>query len=230
MNIKLTHKIIYGDCIETLKNMDDNSIDLILTDPPYGLNIVKNSVVGHNKGVKSILRNYGNQEWDKERLQKNYFNEILRISKNQIIFGGNFYTDYLYVNQCWLVWDKQIPKGFKKAQNELCWTSFKSYSRIYSVLWHGMIRVDNEERFHPTQKPVKLLEKILLDFSSEDDTIMDPFLGSGTTCIAAERIGRSSIGIEISKEYCEISYKRLKEKVRQGKLLREPSTIEKIGF
>lgn len=174
---RLTHKIICGDCIEVMKEMEMEmeSVDLVVTDPPYGLNIVKNSVVGHNKGVASSLKDYGKQVRDTTRISKNYFDEIFRISKNQIIFGGNFYTDYLPVNACWLVWDKVIPKGFQKAQFELCWTSFKSYNRIYKHMWNGMIREDNEKRMHPTQKPVKLLQDILTDFSKINNLILDPF-------------------------------------------------------
>lgn len=138
-----------------------------------------------------------------------------------MIFGGNYFTDKLPVNKCWICWDKQIPKGFTKAQIELLWTNSTTYSRIYSVLWHGIIRdrlPDQQERKHPTEKPYRLMNMLVSDFSKKDDLIFDPFLGSGTTAVACEKLGRHWIGIEISEKYCEIAARRIDNEAKQGKL------------
>ena len=198
-----------GNCIEGMKKIPDKSIDLIVTDPPYGINIARNGTVG--VGVKAKLKDYGRQTWDSKPPSKTYFTEMLRISKLAIIFGGNYFTDKLPPSKCWLCWDKKIPKNFKKAQIELCWTNSKSYSRTYTVLWNGMIRDKSgtdKERYHPTQKPVKLIKMILEDFSNENDVVLDPFLGSGTTLRACKELNRIGLGFEIAPEYEKIIRKR----------------------
>jgi len=212
--------ILYcGDCLEIMKKIPEKNIDLVLTDPPYGINIAKDGTVGVERKAK--LTNYGKQTWDFAPPNKEVFDTMLRISKKSIIFGGNYFTDKLPVSKCWLCWDKKIPKNFTKAQIELMWTNMTTYSRIYSVLWHGMIREryrGDEQRFHPTQKPVKLICDLLRDFSANNSLILDPFIGSGTTAVACEQLNRRWIGIEINEEYCEITKKRISVEVRQKKL------------
>lgn len=203
-------KLIHGDCLEEMKKMADKSVDLVLTDPPYGIGIAKSGTIGVE--VKAELKQYQVSDWDNKTPTQEYFNEILRIAKTAIIFGGNYLTDKLPPNKCWICWDKRIPKGFTKAQIELCWTNSTSYSRLYSVLWNGMIRdrsMGNETRFHPTQKPTGIIKYILNDFSKENNIIFDPFMGSGTTGVACKELGRKFIGIEINKEYYEIAKKRI---------------------
>lgn len=208
------NKVHCCDCLEFMKEIPDNSVDLVLTDPPYGIGIASKGTIGVE--VMAKLKEYKKSDWDKFSPTQEYFNEMLRVSKVAIIFGGNYFTDKLPKNKCWIVWDKKIPKGFTKAQIELCWTNSTSYSRIYSVLWNGMIRdrsEGNEERYHPTQKPTTLIKMILNDFSKQDDIVLDCFVGSGSTLVACKELSRKFIGIEISEEYCKIANERLRQEM-----------------
>jgi len=201
------NKVIQGDCIEVMQHIPDKSIDLVLTDPPYG--------IGADKGVGgygcSKTDNHYTDDWDNKTPSLDTFNEMLRISKNTIIFGGAFFTDKLPVNGHWIVWDK---KGDIEFQNpfgdcELAWTNFDKKSvKKYTVIQQGFIAKD-KARFHPTQKPVQLFCEILQDYSKEAALILDPFLGSGTTAVACKRLNRRFIGIEISEKYCQIARDRL---------------------
>jgi site-specific DNA-methyltransferase (adenine-specific) len=143
---------------------------------------------------------------------KEIFTEIFRISKNQIIFGGNYFIEYLKNGPCWLVWDKDNSGNF--ADCELAWTSFDTAVRKFTWRWNGMLQQDmkhKEKRYHPTQKPIPLFEQILRMYSKPTDLILDPFLGSGTTAIACEQLGRKWIGIEKEPKYCEIARERIKQ-------------------
>ena len=202
--------LLQGDCLDEMKKMPDKSVDLVLTDPPYGIDIASKGTVGVGGAAK--LKDYGSNSWDKVAPPQYYFDEILRISKMAIIFGGNYFSDKLPKSKCWICWDKQIPKGFTKAQMELAWTNSTTYSRIYSTLWNGMIRnkrFGDEERYHPTQKSVQIIKYILQDFSEQNQTILDPFMGSGTTGVACKELGRNFIGIEIEPKYFEIAQRRI---------------------
>ncbi len=208
-------KLYNGDCLDVMQELDDKSIDLILTDPPYGIGTAKNGKVGGEKVCK--VTNYKPQKWDSKIPDYKVFNKMKIISENQIIFGGNFFVEYLSNSSCWIVWDKYITGYF--ADCELAWTSFNRSVKKYSVMWNGMIRVEKEyKRTHPTQKPIRLLAQILNDFSKENELILDPYLGSGTTAIACERLNRRWIGIEINQEYCDIAVGRIKKETAQYKL------------
>lgn len=196
---KLEWKI--GDCIALMQEYSDNHFDLILTDPPYGINICSSGKIGgDNRNVKAT--NYGIIIWDQKRIDKEYFDEMLRVSKNQIIFGGNYYTDYLPPTPCWIVWDKDNSGNF--ADCELAWTSFKTAVRMIKYRWNGMLQgnmKNKEKRVHPTQKPLPLFKWILEKYSNEGDLICDPFLGSGTTLEACYQTGRNCIGFEIDPRW-----------------------------
>ncbi len=210
--------ILYcGDCLEILKRISDKSIDLILTDPPYG--------IGADKGVGwggcAPPRHY-KDEWD-TRLESSYFVELLRVGKHAMVFGGNFYTDMLPQSNHWVVWDK-IGGMFSQKRSisdaELIYTTFKKNSvRKFIVIQQGFI-AEERERFHPTQKPVKLIKMILIEYSNENDVICDPFLGSGTTAIACEKLNRHWIGIEKEEKYCEIAKIRIEEELKKPRLFR----------
>ena len=203
-----------------MKEIPDKSIDLVLTDPPYGLGAADKNFIRYKKQTGRSLCvsgiKYIPDTWDVLPSQ-DYFDEIINVSKNQIIFGGNFFN--LPPSPCWIVWDKDNGKN-KYADCELAWTSFRSAVRKIRFKWHGMFQEDmthKEERVHPTQKPVKLIEWCLLNYSKPGDLILDPFLGSGTTAVACKRTGRNFIGIEKEPKYVEIALKRL-EKVNNAKL------------
>jgi site-specific DNA-methyltransferase (adenine-specific) len=221
------NKIYCADCLDFMKVMEDNSVDLVLTDPPYGIGITgkvggdapfgsKGTKIGGNNIVES--KEYHAFD-DSKRPDKEYFYQIQRISKNQIIFGGNYFADVLPASSCWLVWDKDNTGNF--ADCELCWTSFKTAVRIYKHRWNGMLQEDmkhKEKREHPTQKPEKLIRKIIEDYSEEGQTIFDPFLGSGTTAVACINTGRNFIGIEKDEDYFKIAQRRIKDAQEQGRI------------
>jgi site-specific DNA-methyltransferase (adenine-specific) len=158
--------------------------------------------------------------FDDNKISKEFFDEIKRISKNQIIFGGNYYTEYLESTQGWIVWNKKGDGRYSNdfADGELAWTSIEKPLKIYHYLWTGMIQQDmknKEKRIHPTQKPVDLFGQILRDYSNENDLILDCFSGSGTTAIACHRLKRRFICIEKDKDYYEASVKRLEDERKQ---------------
>ena len=195
------NKVICGDCLSVMKHIPDGAVDLVLTDPPYGIGADK------KKAHSSIRDNpkWERTTWDKERPSREYFNEILRIGKKVAIWGGNYFTDYLPVSSGWVVWSKpQADTGFSLADGELCWTTeefslrIKKYSR-------------RDGNSHPTQKPISLMEYCIDKFTQPNDLILDPFLGSGTTAVACKQLGRRFIGIEISKDYCKIAEDRLRQ-------------------
>lgn len=205
--------IVYNeDCLETMKRMPDKSIDLVLTDPPYGINAhKKRGDTGKNSHIKQ--KDYKGGEWDILIPQKEIFYEIFRISKRAIIFGGNYFIDNLYNTSSFIVWDK-VNGDNLYADCELAWTNFPSAVRKYEFRWHGFLQQDmanKEERHHPTQKPVELFKMILRDYALKNDykTIYDPFMGSGTTAIACKSLGLDYIGSELDKDYFEIINKRL---------------------
>lgn len=183
----------------------------MLTDPPYGVKAVQSG--GHNSGHKAgnqMCRDnvyepiIGDDTTDTARAN---YDVSLMFSENQIIFGGNYFTDFLPPSRCWIVWDKKVAGSF--ADGELAWTSFDRNLRIYEHMWSGMRRegdreVEGKKRVHPTQKPVGMLADILKDFSDEGDTILDCFGGSGSTLIACEQTHRICYMCELSEHYCDV--------------------------
>ena len=162
------NKITLGDCLEVMKQLPDKCIDLILTDPPYGINA--NSMQMGRNGHK-LPR--ANSEWDSETPKDEVFLEMFRVSKNQIIFGGNYFTEYLKPTKAWIIWDKIGSLNLKNnfSECELIWTSLKNVTKKITFIQQGFINDDKEEnkfRFHPTQKPLKLFEMILRDFAAPE--------------------------------------------------------------
>ena len=206
--------------------MPDKSVDLVLTDPPYGISINKMSFTKNEKVVKNALCNStdyrGMAEWDTERIAKEYFVEMFRISKNQIIFGGNYYTDMLPPTNGWIIWDKITNIKYRNlfADCELAWCS-KGVARIYPWLWKGMIQENmknKDRRIYPTQKPVGLFCNLLMDFTKETDLVFDPFMGSGTTGVSCANLGRRFVGCEINPKSFEIAKKRIEAARAQTRL------------
>lgn len=212
MNVeKITNQIINDDCINIIKQLPDKCVDLILTDPPYGINESSKNHKSRSKLAKA--KDYGRKNWDNKIPEKIYFDEMMRVSKRAIIFGGNYFVEYLKNSSCWIVWDKNNGNN-DFADCELAWTNFTTAVRKYDWTWNGMLQqnMKNKDiRIHPTQKPRGLLEKILLDYSKENDLILDCFSGSGTTAVACYNTNRRFICIEKDKEYYEKSLERLKE-------------------
>lgn len=227
----ITNKIICADCLDILKQLPDKCVDLVLTDPPYGINMARTTnCVSHldyqgrtKKGFYS-KKLHETKDWDKKTPQKGVFDEIRRVSKNQIIFGGNYFADCLPTSRGWIFWDKKehSTQGKNFADGELAWTSFDKNIKKYVFGWIGLDYINNRKgdiKIHPTQKPSDLFGQILRDYSNENDLILDCFSGSGTTAIACHRLNRRFICIEKDKNYYESSVKRLEDEQRQYKLL-----------
>ena len=216
--------LYHGDCLEVMGQLNDN-FDLCLTDPPYGINMSGAHQDNHTK--KARTTKYKDFKWDSNIPQKEIFECIIKLTKNQIIFGGNYFIEYLKNSSCWLVWDKR-NEGSNFADCELAWTSFNTAVRKFSFRWNGMLQEDmknKEKRFHPTQKPVELFRQILEKYSEENQIILDPFAGSGTTALACIRSNRKFIIIEREKEYCDIIVNRIKEEIKKPKKVKTSRTL-----
>ena len=199
--------IYHGDCREILPQLP--KVDLVLTDPPYGINIAKTGKVGGRQLAN--VKQYMASDWDKYRLDRETLTMIREASVNQIIFGGNYIADLLPPSSCWLVWDKDNSGNF--ADCELMWTSFNKAVKLYKWRWNGMLQEprNKEYRYHPTQKPTGLLKAILVDHPA--DVTLDPFVGSGSVLVACKSLNRKCIGIEIEEKYCEMAAKRCSQGV-----------------
>jgi site-specific DNA-methyltransferase (adenine-specific) len=196
------NQIIHGDCLEVMKTFPDKSVDLVLTDPPYGLNSrMKGGTWGGNDMYKAMTEEGG---WD-ELIPQEYFDEIYRISKNQIIWGGNYYS--MPPSRCWLAWEK-TEKMDTLADFEMAWTSFDKLAKMFKAR-----RNPDGKRNHPTQKPVDLMKWCLQKFSNENDLILDPFGGSCTTAVACKQLKRNYICIEKEAKYVSICHERLKQEL-----------------
>lgn len=195
-----------GDCLELMKEIPDKSIDLIITDPPYG----KKADKGTNGFGSAKNRKYKGG-WDSKIPEKAVFDEMFRVAKNAIIFGGNYFTQYLPPSNCWIFWDKKGDVAFQNpfADGELIYTTFTK--PVKKIVFHqqGFITDSKDKRYHPTQKPSELVQMLIEQFSNEGDTILDPFLGSGTTAVAAVNTNRHYIGFELDPGYFNVACKRL---------------------
>lgn len=205
------NKVHNVDCLEFMRVLPDNHFDLIVTDPPYGINIASNGSVGGGKLAQ--VKDYGENNWDKEIPSKEVFDEMKRISKNQIIFGGNYMTEHLDPSPCWVVWDKNNTGNF--ADCELAWASFNTAVRKFKHTWNGMLQEQmnwKEKRFHPTQKPVALGRWLLETYANKGDKIFDPFAGSGSFLVACKQLGYEFVGCEREEKYCKVIEERLSQK------------------
>jgi len=194
-------KIHCADCLELMRDWPDGCVDLVLTDPPYGIDFGKAGGFCASHGWGPWRENV---EWDIERPPKAAFDLMLRLGKHQIIWGGNYFTDYLPRTMRWLVWDKG-QREFSLADCEFAWNDEWKASRIFNYP-RGCALKDGKQ--HPTQKPLALMEWCL-DFYPDAAVILDCYSGVGTTCVAAKKLGRRFIGIDISPEYCKIARERL---------------------
>jgi DNA modification methylase len=204
-----------GDCLGFLSSLQSGGVDVVITDPPYGIgeSSVKNSTRSKMVSVKNSTRskmvsvkNYGEYLWDK-KLSREYIDAILRVGKHQVIFGGNYYADWLPPSSSWIVWDKLNSGDF--ADCELAWTSHKKAIRKFAYMWNGCFKQKPEERFHPTQKPLSLMLWVVENYSKLGDTVLDPFMGSGTTGVACAILGRNFMGCDNREDYYQISKRRI---------------------
>ena len=202
--------IYHGDCREILPQLP--KVDLVLTDPPYGIKQDRGANTGGRDGFgNNIKRNPNRYEggWDQERPHESTIRAILSASDNAIVWGGNYFADLLPVNGKWLVWDKeQTMPTYSDA--ELAWTNLSGVSvKMFRYNGSGLMAKE-KNRQHPTQKPVSLI-LWCLRFFPDVKTILDPYLGSGTTLVAAKQLGKKGTGIEINEKYAEIAARRLQQ-------------------
>jgi len=203
---------ITNECnMELMARYEDNHFDLAIVDPPYGIDWM-NQI--QNPNTKANWKSYKNKEWDKETPTPEYFKELFRVSKNQIVWGGNYMVENLYSSPCWILWDKM--QEFTGAVFEMAWSSFKSPSRAFRM---SRIEAYSKGKIHPTQKPVKLYEWILMNYAKEGDKILDTHLGSGSIALACHNLGYDLTACELDKEYFEASQKRLKQHTAQLRLI-----------
>lgn len=201
-----------GDCREIVPGLQ--RVDAVVTDPPYGIGEAK----GKNKsrGKLAISKDYGADSWDDQPAPDWLMMLLREQSQWQIIFGGNFYA--MPPSSCWLVWDKENGQS-DFADCELAWTNLPKAVRLKRWMWNGMLRAGGEDRGdHPTQKPIKVMEWAITLLPEPAQTILDPFMGSGTTGVACVGLGRSFTGIERKREYFDAACKRIEAAYAQQRL------------
>jgi len=211
-------KITNEDNMQLMARYEDNHFDLAIVDPPYGIGYDGNTTVKGKAGKASTFSNkqhHKKKDWDSERPSLEYFTELQRVSKNQIIWGGNYFADLLPAKKGWIYWDKKITNANNTnySDGELAWTSFDCVLRKFIYDWIGFGYLNNlqkEKKIHPTQKPVKLYEWLLMNYAKDGDKILDTHLGSGSIAIACHNLKFDLTACELDKDYYEAALKRLK--------------------
>jgi DNA modification methylase len=209
------HRLMCGDStsIDAIEKLTEKqSIDMVFTDPPYGVAVVKDGMVGADFGVakKGNYKPIIGDETTDTAIEA--YNACVSIgAKKIVLWGGNYFSNKLPPSSCWLVWDKRGDSGIVNtfADCELAWTNMTSPARVHKQLWNGMIREgEKDKRVHPTQKPVALCEWGITNYTDKDASILDLFLGSGSTLMACEKTNRKCFGMEMSPDYCDVIIKR----------------------
>ena len=198
-------QITNEDNMDLMARYPDNYFDLAIVDPPYGIGV--NMQMGKKKGE---LGRYKKKSWDNSIPSEAYFKELFRVSKNQVIWGGNYFTSHLTPSMGWIVWNKLVPAGVSFSDFEMAWTSFNQAAKMANLAYCGFIGLD-DKRIHPTQKPPKLYKWILDKYAKQGDKILDTHLGSGSIAIACHDYGFDLTACELDKEYYEAALKRLKQ-------------------
>jgi len=203
-------ELINGDCMDYMKELKDNAFDLAIVDPPYG--------IGRDGSLKSTSKHGGRKKhdfkgWDNSIPDEVYFNELFRVSKNQIIWGANYFTKYLPASMGWIFWDK--GQRICNSDGELAYTSF---NRALRVVEYNRVELLKEGTIHPTQKPIVLYEWLLINYAEKGQKILDTHLGSGSSAIAADILGFDFVGCELDKDYYSDAKLRLENHQRQLKL------------
>lgn len=208
------------DCMDGMKEFSDGYFDLAIVDPPYGIG--ENGDKNHTRGKLAKAKDYKSFiGMDINPPNEKYFNELFRVSKNQIIWGANHFISKMPFNSsCWIVWDKDNGNN-DFADCELAWTSFSTAVRKIKYRWNGMLQQNmkhKENRIHPTQKPVALYEWLLNSYAKPGDIILDTHVGSASSLIACYRTNHPYVGFELDKHYYNLSKKRLDAEMAQMRL------------
>lgn len=210
------------DCMVYMKGCSDKQFDLAIVDPPYGIGVHKMNFTQNRKGGLAQRRDYSSiGDWDKEIPKKAYWKELMRISKNQIIWGGNYFS--LPPTKGWIFWDKRTDAKYNTdyADGELAWTSFNKPLRCFRWLWNGMLQqnMKNKQiRIHPTEKPKALYEWLLMNYATEGDEIIDTHLGSGSIAMACWNMKYNLVGMDTNSAYVKAAQKRFDDYRKQLKL------------
>lgn len=223
--MKVTDKITITneDNMELMARYPDKYFELAIVDPPYGIDHA-------NKAGKTSGQKYGNaaakkrtytaKDWDKKTPEQMYWDELFRVSKNQIVWGGNYFSEYLNSKSSWIVWDKENGDN-NFSDCELAWTSFGGKLNLFKNCWNGMIQHDmknKQERIHPTEKPYRLYKYCLEKYAKQGDKILDTHLGSGSIAIACHDYGFELTACELDKEYYDKAIERIKNHTAQQSL------------
>ncbi len=213
-------ELLNMDCMEYMKKCKDNEFDLAIVDPPYGIGESGEKTVSRNR--IAVAKNYKSfYGGDLKPEGKEYFSELKRTSKNQIIWGANHFMQNIKLgSSCWIVWDKDNG-GSDFADCELAYTSFKTAVRMFRFKWAGMLQGDmknKEVRIHPTQKPIKLYNWLLKNYAEKGQRILDTHLGSASSAIAAHYFGCDFVGTEIDENYYRLAVERFNQETKQKAL------------
>ena len=211
-----------GDCMEVMAGFPDGYFDLAIVDPPYGIGWDGDNLAEYNtkscdawKGRKP--KGYERKSWDDSRPGKEYFEELKRVSKNQIVWGGNYFSDHLPPSGGWIVWDKQVVMP-TFSDGELAWNSVKNSVQFIRLLWAGYRKCEETSRIHPTQKPVKLYSWLLATYAKPGQRVLDTHLGSGSHAIAAHYAGIHLTACEIDPDYFHAAKARIERETRQTEI------------
>ena len=202
--------LIHGDCLQALKSYGDNYFDVAIVDPPYGIGFSSKKQSNFGKG--GINHEY--KGWDEEIPKAEYWEQLFRVSKNQIVWGANYMTEFLKPSRCWISWYKM--QEFSTNEFELAWTSFDGTCKQFNL--SRVQAYAGSNKIHPTEKPIKLYKWLLENYTSEGDLILDTHLGSGSIAIACHQMKRKLIGYEIDADYYQKACKRFEEQTRQTAL------------
>ena len=210
--------LFHADCMEVLKQTPDNYYSLSIVDPPYGLDLANmNMGIGTSKKASKIQnRKWKPKDWDKNAPTAEYFEQLFRVSKNQIIWGGNYFE--LPPCKNYIIWDKEMPKGLSFADCEMAWTSFSNAPKMFRYSAY----LGKNDKFHPTTKPIALYDWILSKYAKQGDKILDTHFGSGSIALAVDRANRLDnmnlhlTACEIDLDYVNASIKRISESIKQG--------------
>lgn len=206
-------QLFNGDCLEAMKKMKDNEFDLAIVDPPYGINRSGQTKITCKK-PKHNRKYFENKQWDSSTPNEDYFNELFRVSKNQVIWGANYFTQYIPRSMGWIVWDKG-QYDLSMSDGELAFSSFERALRIFNKNRSALAK---EGTIHPTQKPVALYTWLLDKYAKPGDLILDTHLGSGSIAIACHNLGFDLVGYELDQDYFQAAKHRLEEHQKQLRL------------
>jgi DNA modification methylase len=211
------HRLLCNDSTDSeavAKLMDGQKADMVFTDPPYGIKVVKSEMVGADFGIAKKGKYSEVIADDTTETAKEFYDTCISLGlENFIIWGGNYFTDFLPFSDGWLIWNKRAGTDIRNtfADGEMAWCSFHTPIRIYDQLWNGMIREgEKDKRVHPTQKPIRMLSEIITDHI-KGDLIFDGFLGSGSIMVASHQLNRKCYGMELDPKYCQVIIDRMRK-------------------